>query len=246
MISICFPRHCPVCGGVVKCVGENREDEVLICTYCRETLQYVSEPYCMKCGKPLADREKLYCFDCEDKRKREIPSYYERGVALFTYQSAGKGLLDVKYHNRREYAAFYGREAARRYGSLICRDWKPDVIVPVPVHVMRRWERGYNQAELYGAEISNALGIPMRSRLLVRTKRTTAQKKLRPEERLMNLNRAFMLGEPVTGIRSVLLVDDVYTTGSTIEANARVLRKAGVERVYFLAMAIGTGRQETL
>lgn len=164
---------------------------------------------------------------------------FDRSVAVFTYRSAGSGLLDLKYRNKREYALFYASEAARVYGELICMRWKPQALVPVPVHRTRRRERGYNQAELLAQRLGALLHIPVRADLLVRVKRTLPQRELNADERLRNLQGAFGLGAEPRGIETALLIDDVYTTGSTLEANARVLKRAGVREVYCLCMAVG-------
>lgn len=242
-MSICFPRRCPVCGGIVQPEG------ALICPLCQKTLQYVQEPYCLHCGKPLRKPEREFCGDCMRRKlfwqaAGEPEKGFDRSVAVFTYRSAGAGLLDMKYRNRREYALFYAAEAARIYRELICMRWKPQALLPVPIHRTRRRERGYNQAELLAERLGVLLDIPVRADLLMRVKRTLPQRELDAGERLLNLREAFALAGETSGIETVLLVDDIYTTGSTLEAIARILKRAGVQKVYCLCMAIGEDIRE--
>jgi ComF family protein len=150
-------------------------------------------------------------------------------------------MAKIKYKNKREYLDFYGEAICIRYQKLI-RRMKADVLVPVPVHPSRRKERGFNQAELLAGRIGEHLKIAVCSTMLVRNKKTVPQKGLDPAGRLKNLEEAFSVGEMLKGAEGVILVDDIYTTGSTIEACTRTLKKAGIKRVYFLAICIGRGQ----
>ena len=136
----------------------------------------------------------------------------------------------LKYHGRAEYAEFYGRMLAETFGE----DWKRlgiKVLAPVPVHGKRLRERGYNQAELLADAISDISGIPVDTELIIRSSSTVAQKKLSREERSLNLRSAFQPGKNVPP-DTVLVVDDIYTTGATADACAGVLLAAGAKRVY--------------
>ena len=117
-----------------------------------------------------------------------------------------------------------------------------DAIIPVPVHPSRRRKRGFNQAEVLAKIVGERLGIPVKAELLRRTKKTLPQKELSVGERLKNLSGAFRADEIPENIRRVLLVDDIYTTGSTIEACTRVLKAAGVETIYFVVICMAGGR----
>src|SRR5699024_4109163 len=113
-----------------------------------------------------------------------------------------------------------------RYEKLI-RRMDAQVLVPVPVHPARKRERGFNQAELLANRIGSRLEIPVCPDMLVRNKKTMPQKGLDPSGRLKNLEEAFSAGKLFDGVEGVILVDDIYTTGSTIEACTRALKKAG-------------------
>ena len=111
--------------------------------------------------------------------------------------------------------------------------------MPVPVHAARKRERGYNQAEALAGEIGRRMGIPVDFRLIKRVKKTLPQKLLDDRERQNNLKRAFKIARNDVKLKRVVIIDDIYTTGSTIDACALELKRAGVEKVYFIAIAIG-------
>jgi len=154
-------------------------------------------------------------------------------------------MTQFKYHNKREFSTFYIQEALRlhldTFSSLSIQ-----AIIPVPIHEKKKKERGYNQAELLANTLSNYLSIPTFSSILIRSVYTTPQKELSPRERLSNLSQAFYVNPDFQAschfLKTVLLVDDIYTTGATLEACTRILKKYGVETVYTLCICIGAGR----
>ena len=154
------------------------------------------------------------------------------------YQSVAGSFYRLKYAGRQEYARFYAAAIVEKLGGTI-RGWKPDALVPVPIHRARRRERGYNQAELLAREIGKVMGIPVAARLIRRIKNTLPQKLLDDAERQNNLKRAFKIERNDVKLKRVIIVDDIYTTGSTVDACAVELKKAGVEEVYFITAAIG-------
>lgn len=231
ILDILFPRRCPVCGEIVKPAGN------LICPSCFRELSFVKSPVCKKCGKEIVDETMELCEDCMIHRHA-----FEYGIALLNYnETARKSMAQIKYNNKREYLDFFGALMAARYEKTIGR-MNVDVIVPVPVHESRLRKRGFNQAEVLADIMGKQLGIPMEPDLLARTKKTLPQKELTATERLKNLSGAFDAGVIPEGVRRVLLIDDIYTTGSTIEACARALRNAGIESVYFAVICMTGGR----
>ncbi len=238
-----------------------------VCDSCRPTLPWVSEPACMKCGKPLDRAESEYCEDC-----RRTPHLFDQGRAAFAYSGAMRhSVYRMKFQNRRDYLDFYA-EAMVQAGQLCLRLWQPQVIVPVPMHWKKRAARGYNQSELLAVRISRLTGIPCDRRLLCCVRYTGNQKELNRKERLQNLRGSFEVRLPESapgsaasrrpvGAREragrmherrwtyefmpsrVLLVDDVYTTGSTMDEAARALREAGARQIYFLTICIGKGKK---
>lgn len=154
------------------------------------------------------------------------------------YQSVAGSLYRFKYAGRQEYARFYAEAIVEKLGEAI-RAWKSDALVPVPIHRTRRRERGYNQAELLAREIGRRMDIPVDSHVIRRVKKTLPQKQLDDAERQNNLKRAFKIERNDVKLERVIIVDDIYTTGSTIDACAAELKRAGVEKVYFITAAIG-------
>lgn len=203
---------------------------------CRQRLAYVREPACKKCGKPLEKEETEYCADCA-RRKHA----YARGRAVFPYDRLMRAsIARFKYRGRREYADFYAEEMVKSLGELLL-SWEPDALIPVPLHKSRMKRRGFNQAELTARKIGESLGIPVKTGLLLRTKKTSPQKELNDTQRRANLKNAFQVSQNDVRLKKVVLVDDIYTTGSTMDAAASVLLEHGAEKVYFLAICIGRG-----
>lgn len=232
IIDLLYPRRCPVCQDIVKQNAVNP----LICPECFKKLPYVQEPRCMKCGKALEREEREYCGDCT-----RIPKHFQKGFPLFEYTDPVKaGVAAFKYNNRREYAQFYGEELWKSFGETFAM-LHPDGIVPVPVHSNKRKKRGYNQAELLAQQLSKRLEIPCYPKLLVRCLDTLPQKELNDRERLNNLKKAFIFKENDVKLKTVLLVDDIYTSGATIEACTEAMFQGGVEKVYFTSICIGRG-----
>lgn len=247
LITLLFPRRCPVCGEIVPGISGVRGGalpplENLICPECIDSLSPVRQPVCMRCGKEVTGSRTEYCPDC-----MRHPRSFDGGAALFHYnEAARRSMAAVKYKNRREYLDFYSQAMVSRYGKWLSHI-RPDALVPVPVHPARRRKRGFNQAEELAERISLLTGIPVRADLLIRIRKTLPQKELNPAERLNNLRLAFAVSDfykihPDQLPERVVLADDIYTTGSTMEACTRVLKEAGVKQVYVMSVCIGTGR----
>lgn len=228
ILQAVYPRRCPVCDGIVRQRGEK------ICLECMGRLKLLTPPWCMCCGKKVEEGEE-YCRDC-----RERKHMFERGRALYEYDSAAESLYRFKYAGRREYAEFFGEQITDYLGDFI-RDIRPDGFVPIPLHRRRQARRGYNQAALLADAVGRRTGIPVYRHLLVRVRNTAPQKKLNRAERQNNLKKAFNIPENDVKLKTILVFDDIYTTGSTIDEAARALRAAGAERIYFITLACGAG-----
>ncbi len=224
-----YPRRCPVCDEPVNPYGK------LFCDRCRATLRYVEEPRCFKCGKRLQREEDEYCHDCSSR-----PHFYTRGFGLYEYESVRKSLYRFKYDGRQEYAESYGEDLVNHLRQEILA-MRADALVPVPLHRARLRERGYNQAEVLARAIGKRLSIRVDSDLIIRQKSTIPQKKLDNSERQNNVKNAFIINKNDVKYNNIIVVDDIYTTGSTIDAVARILLRAGAAQVYFLTLAVGNG-----
>lgn len=230
IIGLLYPRRCPVCRQIVLPRGK------LICPPCRKKLLYITEPSCKRCGRQLSRMEQEYCAECARRT-----FHYTRGYAVWQYNDAiRQSLGHFKYHARKEYADFYTSEAVRIYREKI-RMEAPEVLIPVPIHSARRRERGFNQAELLAKGIGKRTGIPVDGRYLVRQRKTAPLKELTSKERARALTGAFRIsdGQPSGKYRNIMLVDDIYTTGSTMEECTKVLLQAGAQKVTCLSVAIG-------
>ena len=230
ILELLFPGRCPVCDRVQP-LGE------IVCPQCADSLERmrIQSPFCRKCGKPLADSRDEFCGDCTAGGHRFL-----EGRALYPYPAVRKSIYRYKYQGRKEYAGFYAREMARHLGDTV-RRWHPDALVPVPLHRTRQAVRGYNQAAALAEALGRELGIPVENRLIRRVRKTVPQKLLRRQMRQNNLKRAFKISKNVVKLNTIIIIDDIYTTGSTVDAVTAVLQEAGIRQVYFITLAIGKG-----
>lgn len=229
ILDLLFPRRCAVCDEPTDRLGEG------VCKNCAGRIVYIKPPFCMKCGKQLREAKGEYCEDCLKKKH-----LYLQGTALYEYGSMADSLFRFKYAGRQEYALFYGKELCERKGKWLSA-LKPDALIPVPIHSSRKRMRGYNQAELLAREVSKRTGIPLYTGLIGRIKKTLPQKELTDRERQNNLKRAFKILQNDVKLSTIVIIDDIYTTGSTIDAMAEVLKEAGIPNVYYMALAVGRG-----
>lgn len=227
--ELLFPCRCVICDEVTdnKAAG--------ICRGCEDKIVYIHPPFCMKCGKQLGDVREEYCVDCSREQH-----FFVQGMALYEYGSMADSLFRFKNAFRAEYARFYGRELWQRRGKWLL-SLKADALVPVPVHASRMYQRGYNQAALIAKELSRLSGIPVNEKLIAKVKSTKEQKGLGRRQRQNNLKRAFKILQNDVKLSTIVIIDDIYTTGSTIDAVAELLLQAGVCKVYYMVMAIGRG-----
>lgn len=232
LIDLLYPRRCPVCDRVLY-YGERG-----VCQSCRMMglPERLFEPLCRMCGKRISDVRREFCGDCE----RQAHSF-RQGCAVFAYRGMEDAMRRMKDGGRREYADFFAEEMEK-----ILREkrkiWRPDVLVPIPIHKRKRMLRGFNQAELLTKRLSKRLYLPEDRKNLMKVRETPDQKGLDRAERRENLKCAFEVKEEKAFIgKRILLVDDVYTTGTTIDAAAGKLMQSGAEAVFFLTVCIGKG-----
>lgn len=183
----------------------------------------------------MGDEE--YCFDC-----RKGIMHFDKGFPLLKYNDIKikMSLNQLKYNNKREYSKAYAALILNRLGAQLKKE-KFDGVIPVPIHKNKLRKRGYNQAELLAKEIAIGLEVPCYNNYLLRVIDTEPQKKLDDKERLKNLKKAFKCSQNIVELNKVLLVDDIYTTGATINGCALALKKGGVKYVAYTSVCIGTG-----
>lgn len=215
----------------------------IVCRECRDVFVSTGSIVCRKCGKPLYRKTDEYCGDCGKKEHA-----FSQNFAMWLYDGRMQSsIANFKYHGRREYAGYYAREAGRRFGSRILA-LSIDAIVPVPLFIKKKKSRGYNQAEVFAKEVGRLLGLRVYPKLILRVKNTRPQKELDDLQRSKNLKDAFIYNEKwirrqkeLPDIKRVLLTDDIYTTGSTLDACSRTLMENGICEVYGLTISIGKG-----
>lgn len=227
--DLLFPRRCPVCDDIVPVT------DGLVCKGCIEKIRYITSPRCQKCGKQLTDDDTIYCMDCQTKQH-----FFTRGYAIYDYQSMKKSIYRFKYGGRCEYAQFYAKDLYERLKEMP-ELWDADAIIPVPLHAHRKRQRGYNQAQLIAQELGRITQIPVYQNVVVRVRKTVPQKDLDAFGRQNNLKKAFHITSDVVKLNKTIIIDDIYTTGSTVDAVSKELKKHGVGDVYVLTLCIGKG-----
>lgn len=218
-----LPAPCLGCGRPLPAAGA----PLNLCAVCRAALAPVLRQTCTACLRPLAAHalpEGYRCGVCQ-----ESPPAFDRLIALWSYQPPLDAVVRGLKFGRLDYLGRHLAEAlATGLGPRLAEH---DRVIPVPLHWRRRLARGYNQAERIARPLAGRLGLPC-LQALARRRATPPQSLLGREERLANLRKAFHVPRPdrVRGLR-VLLVDDVATTGATLDAAATALKKAGAAAV---------------
>ena len=202
---------------------------------CGMQLKVVRQPNCYQCGKPVDAPEQEYCPDCLKGHHS-----YTQGCAMLLYEGKVKEAIHkIKYNNKREYLETFA-ELLARYGEKKIEIWNPEVLIPIPMYPEKQKIRGYNQAEILAKHLSEYWSLPVDTDILKKSKDTGAQKELDRTARRKNLLEAFH-AESERNYQRILLVDDVYTTGSTVDAAASALKKIGISQIFYTAICIGHG-----
>lgn len=246
LLFLLFPRRCPVCEKI-RTFPKSIEPLTNLCSFfickdCFDKLSFIEGALCTRCGRKLASSASALCPSCKNKKRT-----FDSGAALFDHDDAAKKIIyDFKFHQQKDHADLLGFLLALRMKERL-QDWNPEVIIPVPLHKKRLRERGFNQALLLAQTLSfwlkKACGflIPVDACALQRVRKTQLQKTLHPKERMQNVKDAFALQEHSPfPYKRVLLVDDIFTTGATLDACAKTLKAGGCEQVFFLTASMVT------
>ena len=241
--ALIYPPACAVCDKVLS------DRHALVCGTCRAKLPWVREPVCMVCGRPLdagihpriqrpaMEERREKCGACEREK-----IWYDKGAGTFLYTGdIQRSILRMKFHNRRDHLDFYAAALVHAHGRFL-QQIHADGIVPVPMHRRKKKERGFDQCDLLARRLADLTGLPVLDGVLERVRYTRPQKGLHAAERRANLHNAFAVRDLPADIRCVILLDDIFTTGATLNEAARTLRMAGAEHVYVLTVCMAAPR----
>lgn len=233
LINFLYPPHCAGCDRRLP-VSEARR----LCASCLASVERLPDPLCAVCGMPIVfSSASGWCGRCA-----ESPPHFSRARAIARYRAGSDEDAQMLPSLIRRHK--YGLDQSLARALAECLDPLPfapgehDLIMPVPLHYARlRW-RGFNQAALLGSVIARRLGRPLNSNTLLRVRETTPQTGQNMRERRRNMRNAFTVRRPATvANRTILLIDDVITTGSTADECARTLLAAGARKVEVLTLA---------
>ena len=227
ILDFLFPPHCVTC----------RRHGAWFCPDCQDQIELIVPPICQRCGSPLAQpagyRAGQACVQCRKAPPRP------NGLLACAYYTAPlrQAIRQFKYNDLCSLAAPLGQLMVTGWQRLAPKNCVVDVIVPVPLHASRERQRGYNQSALLAREFGAYVQLPVVERVLIRTKATAPQVDLGINERKANVKDAFQVVDRSLSGKRVLLVDDVYTTGSTLDAAYSALRKGGVSYIWAFTLA---------
>lgn len=229
VVDVLTPSQCLGCGQPL------REPESL-CVPCWSKLTHLDEPVCDMLGTPFAYDQGPGVLS---PAALANPPPWDRARAAVAFDDASRKLIhDLKYHDRQEAGLLMARMMARAGRGLLT---EADLIVPVPLYRWRLWQRRFNQSAFLAKELARLTGKSWRGDLLLRRRRTRSQVGLDLAERRRNVKGAFALtpeGAATVAGKTILLVDDVRTTGATSGACAETLRAAGAAKVTLLSFAL--------
>ncbi len=228
IIEIFLPPRCIKCGAILAQDG--------LCAECYNELNFISAPYCHKCGHPFEAQntgKKMLCATCSKKNK--TPFRYNRSALC--YDEASKNLiLALKFMDKTENA-----KVLAKWLNIAGKDiWKEgvDILVPIPLHYTRLVKRKYNQSALLAKELSKLCHVPVDYTSVIKHKATKPQVAFSGKERIQNVKGVFSVKhqDKIKGKR-VVLIDDVMTTGSTLKECALAIKAAGAKSVDTLTVA---------
>jgi len=219
LLDVILPPACHICRSFIPNAGK-----LHICQTCREQMPLLASPLCPLCGIPFIGTGSDHpCGACLTR-----PPHFDAAGAHFLYEGPIRDMIHAFKYSQRTHLryplALLGLEGI----SVMTSSHAPHIIVPVPLHISRLRQRGFNQAVLLGKVLSQQLSLPLLPDTLVRTRQTEPQIRLSAAERRLNVKGAFTVKRPVTVVgKRILLLDDVMTTGSTMDECAKELKKAG-------------------
>lgn len=230
LLDLIYPRniYCILCKAPI-----DKHEKYSLCEKCHKKINWVHST-CIKCGKMIDSSNNInVCYDCINSNH-----LFEKNISCVVYDQISKTLVhDLKFNNK-TYMAYHMAEIM--YDKLISEDILIDYIIPIPIHKNKLAQRGYNQCELICEYLSERSLIQLENNTLIKIKETLNQNELHRKDRLINLKNAFEVKENLNiKDKNILLVDDVFTTGSTINACCESLNKLKPKNIYSMTFSIG-------
>ena len=237
ILNLIYPLSCENCGSQIK-----ESNGYAICNDCLSKIKLISEPYCYRCGKPFSAmvyfEKEAICADCLNRKNH---FYYVRSVTH--YQGVMRKCIHLLKYKKQV-------KLVRPLGNLMIdylnRDKfidteEIDLIVPVPLYKDDYLRRGFNQSGLLAKYIADYFSIPFSENLLIKKRGNVSQVGLSKKERKSNVQNVYLLNSSaeIKNFSRILLIDDIYTTGATVEACCKELRKAGIKKLFVLTLARG-------
>ncbi len=222
-----YPDNC----NCIMCDKEIPSDSKYgLCENCYNKLPFNNQIYCVKCGVPM-ENEATYCLQCQNNER-----HFDFVRSCFVYENEIKKLiLNLKFHNCKWVAKYF---ADMLFDCYNLYDLNAELIIPVPISKEREKQRGYNQTKMFAKPLAEKLNIPISIDTILKIKDVSPQTKLSGKQRHENVKGAYKVinDKSVKGKR-VLIIDDILTTGSTIDEVAKQLKIAGASAVYGLVLA---------
>lgn len=232
MINLFYPLRCQVCG-----VGLEPDNKRHICLNCYKEIRINAPPFCIKCGRPIKIKgsKQLDCHNCKNRS-----FYFNRAWAACKYENVIKECLHSFKYKRKLHLLRLLSELMHNFTKEFIEIDKIDLLCAVPLSRSKLREREFNQSQLLAEEIAKKFNKKISKNNLRKVVPTPAQAKLKRDERLSNLKNVFKIKEPsLFKGKSILLIDDVFTTGSTMNECSRVLKETGAKKIYGLVLARG-------
>lgn len=242
VLDFLFPSniYCICCGNLV-----DNSRVYSLCDQCMEALHWANGRTCAKCGKVLADTEKRKLLDeiregqelCDHCKKNSF--YFERGFTCMQYSLMEKEMVHKFKFNG---CGYMGEKLGKiMLDRILLEDLKVDMVMPVPMHPKNQLKRGYNQSELMAKVVAKGLGVVYNNRVLIRKQYKAPMNKLDAEQRHINVKGSYGIAQEIPKLQGkrILVIDDIYTTGSTVDECSRILMEAGASKVYVLTLASG-------
>lgn len=231
LINLFYPPQCAACNKPI-----DSQDSIALCKECLNKIKRNDPPFCTRCGKHLyISIEPPVCSYCKEGR-----IYFDRAYSIFLYEGLIKELIHKLKYNKKLSIAKTLSNLAIDFINYNLNMTEVDYIIPVPLHRKRSLEREFNQSYLIAKDISTTFEKPILKNKLIRLKPTTSQTALSRNARFENLRGAFVAKDKKIFLdRCILLVDDVFTTGATINEASRVLKECNAKEVIAITIARG-------